>query len=213
MRINSVAEVTFYCAMAMIAVTMMAGRAHAQCSSNTITPKTCQFGTNRLNVFPGTTGYNICVDVNENPFSVKSTLGDGGLSAQDCKTAVQQDGKNCIEFYAELQCSSACELCGMNICPYFCDNYEQLCPIANQLGCFTFMNCAAEGTKPGTTCSRWDVSGSLPGTIATTSTSTTRTTTTRTGTGTSTTTTDSSDASSISVGAAMIIFALLFFFA
>lgn len=196
------------CAMAMLFVVLMGKSANAQCS-DTLVPDTCQFGTNRLNVFPGTISYTTCSNVNKNPFSVPPIFGAAGLSANQCETVAREDGQACIQFYARVQCSGACEKCAVGICPNFCDNYQTTCPTATALGCFDFITCADSATS----CTKWDVSGNLPSPATTTTTRTTTSSHTGTSSTHTTTTSDSSDASSFRAGAGMIIFFLAFFFA
>lgn len=181
----------------------------AQCSQGQ-TPNVCRYGTNLLNGLPGTNTYNTCAAINQNPFAVKGVF-SGAVSADACATYAREDGTDCIEFYAELQCAGGCQECGRGICPYFCNNFADICPTATENNCFQFISCEDTGA-----CSKWPISTSdLPDPIKTTSSSTTRTTTTGTGTGTSTTTDggDDSGVAQLSICAFVVIFAFFSVFA
>lgn len=182
----------------------------AQCAPG-VTPKICKYGDTPLTPFAGTPARATCTAINTNPFEVNSMFGNGD-TADECATAVQEDGSECRKFYAELQCSGGCPKCNTQICPRFCQNFAATCPTATSIGCFSRIFCASNGEP----CSDWDVSNSLPA-ISTTSTSTTRTTTTGTGTGTgthtTTTETDDSAAGSFSVSVIASIAAVIFIFA
>lgn len=205
-------QLTLIAAFAMVFVCLFAKSAQAQQCSTGLIEDVCKFGTNRLNIFPGTIRYNTCVAVNKNPFNVASMFGAAGLTAFQCAQAAADDGDKCERFYARAQCASACEECAFNICPSFCDDYATKCPTMTDLGCFDFINCAA----PGEQCTAWDVSNDLPNPATTTSTRTTTSSSSHTGTGTGTRTTTTSDSSSAAVltgSAAIFIFALVSIFA
>lgn len=182
--------------------------AQAQCSPGP-TPNACKYGTNQLNFIGGTIAAQICADVNRNPFNIEAIYGAIGLTADQCTTAARLDGKNCIEFYGEVQCAGGCEKCGFNICPSFCANYASICPTATEAGCFDHISCSGSTTA----CTKWDVAASaLPSPLdGTTTTHTTSSHTTTTTSSHTTTTSDSSAGSIVSVAAGALAVAIASF--
>lgn len=191
--------VVFIAAIAALIACIDAGCTQGQ------TQDVCKYSTARLNGDIGTVTYNICADINKNPFSRSPVFSQAGIPDGTCQTLVRQDGNKCIKFYARLQCAGACRECtAFDICPEFCDNYEANCPTATQANCFAHISCAAVGQD----CTAWPIDDSnLPSPISTTastgSTSSTSSTTSGSTTTRSRTTTTSGDTSDASVNASI----------
>ncbi len=197
-------NVLLCCVFATLMV-ISASTVSAQCSQGP-TPDVCKYGTNPLNIFPGSLPYDRCVSINQNPFAVKGVF-SGDVSAEECETFARRDGENCIRFYTRVQCSGGCQLCGRGICQSFCDNHATVCPTPTANGCFENIFC-----EPNAPCSNWEVStGNLPDPIRTTTTRVTTSSTSNTGTGT-TTDGDDSGAAQLSICATLIIFAVFSIF-
>lgn len=121
-----------------------------------------------------------CKAVNDNPFVYAASAGNSGVTAAQCETYARQDGTACVQFYAKYVCAAYCPLCGFLPCPYFCENYAIICPVANQNHCFQSIACSS-GDTAGSTCTEWGIdSAKIPSAGATTKTTTTTTATTKT---------------------------------
>lgn len=198
------------CVVFIVAVAALISCIDAGCTEGQ-TQNVCKYSTNRLNGDIATTTYNICADINKNPFSRAPVFSQAGIPDGTCETLVRQDGNKCIKFYARLQCAGACRLCtAFDICPEFCDNYAANCPSATSANCFAHISCAATGQA----CTVWPIDDSnLPDPISTTastastSSSTSGSTTSHSHTTTTTDTGDSSAASDVPLGAAIGILA------
>lgn len=201
------------CVLFIVAIAALVSCIDAGCNQGQ-TQDVCKYSTARLNGDIGTITYNICADINKNPFSRSPVFSQAGIPDGTCETLVRQDGNKCIKFYGRVQCAGACRECtAFDICPEFCNNYEANCPTATKANCFAHISCAPEGQA----CTAWPIDDSnLPDPISTTastsstSSTTSGSTTTRSRTTTTTDTGDSSAASDVPLGAAL---GILTFFA
>jgi hypothetical protein len=126
------------------------------CSPLNIVPNVCLLNMNKT--FTGPSSQPLCASANTDPFAVRSYTAIPSVSGDECGLAAQEDGKTCIQMYAEFQCASYCPECALKPCANFCAAIPTECPTANQLGCFDpnllTVTCAPRNTN---NCVSWKV--------------------------------------------------------
>lgn len=150
----------------LIATTITVTQAQNCGLITTYSPDVCLFDPQqKLDFFDQSTPSGFCEETNTDPFV--NTLGFADFDNQDaCNTLVRQDGKDCIQLYAEFLCSNSCNRCLQLPCKKFCDTLKSTCPLttASSLACFQFMPPCSD-TNTG--CTDWNVDKSkLPGSLS-----------------------------------------------
>lgn len=197
--------------LCLIAVAIVEVRAQECSLITTYQPDVCLFDPKqKLDFFDQSGSSTICEDANSDPFV--STLGFTNVQNQDaCNLLIREDGKDCIQLYAEFLCSDACNRCLQLPCKKFCDTLEATCPItaASSLNCFQFVSPCSDSN---TDCTDWNVDKSkLPSAI---SGSTTKASSTSKATTTKVTTTSPTGTHTTSSGSTLgtfFIFSLVVF--
>lgn len=165
----------------LVFLLLVVAAVHA-CDTAVDEPNVCLYGNANLDGNGDDVDRTRCQTVNNNPFALVAAAGSGSPSAAQCRAYAEEDGSDCVAFYASYVCSSFCSLCNKLPCQNFCSNYQSKCPTAAAAFCFKSIACV-DGTA-GVTCTRWNADTSqIPASSATTRASTsttTRLTTTRT---------------------------------